>query len=80
MKDDVFTPKMISPNCPFKNNQRLTKISILILRCAVPLRCLMQTAELDSTVDAHCTVELDSVVGCTPLSLTPGTRDAHHLA
>ena len=30
---DVFTPKRISPDCPFKGNQRLTKISILTPRC-----------------------------------------------
>ena len=35
---DVFTPKMISPDCFFKSNERLTKISILILQCAVWLR------------------------------------------
>ena len=29
----VFTPKRISLDCPFKSNQRLTKISILTPRC-----------------------------------------------
>ena len=36
---DLFTPKRISPDCPFKSNQRFSKISIL-----------MHTAELDPTV------------------------------
>ena len=32
---DVFTPiERISPDCPFKRNQRLSKISILTPRCA----------------------------------------------
>ena len=56
---DVFTPKRISPDCPFKNNQRLTKISILTLRCAIWICGEMHTAELDSAV------------GRTPQSLTP---------
>ena len=55
---DVFTPKWISPDFPFKSNQRLTKISILSLGCAAWLPGVMRTAELDSTV------------GCTPWSLT----------
>ena len=69
---DMFTPKRISPDCLFKNNQRLTKISILTPQCAVWLCGVMHTAELDSTV------------GCTPRSflrnfdyLTPWC-DAHH--
>ena len=36
---DLFTPERISPDCPFKSNQRFSKISIL-----------MHTAELDPTV------------------------------
>ena len=32
---DVVTPKRISLDCPFKSNQRLTKISILTLQCEV---------------------------------------------
>ena len=59
---DVFTPKRISPDCPFKSNQRLTRISILTPQCAVWLCGVMHTAELDSSVSA---------VGCTPWSLTP---------
>ena len=87
---DVFTPKWISPDFPFKSNQRLTKISILSLGCAAWLPGVMRTAELDSTVgctrwDAHRgawlgsimhTAELDSTVWCTPQSLTPQC-DAH---
>ena len=68
---DVFTPKRISPDCPFKNNQRLTENLILTLGCAVWLRSVMHTAELDSAL------------WCTPLSffrnfdhLTPRC-DAH---
>ena len=33
----VFTPKRIAPDCTFKSSQRLTKILILTLRCAVGL-------------------------------------------
>ena len=55
---DVFTLKRIFPDCPFKSNQRLTKISILTPWCASWLRGVMHTAELDSAV------------GCTPHSLT----------
>ena len=61
---DVFTPKRISPDCPFKRNQRLTKISILTPQCAVWLHGGMHTAELELAV------------GCTPRSLTPWW-DAH---
>ena len=79
---DLFTPERISPDCPFKRNQRFSKISIL-----------MHTAELDPTV--WCTPgsltprydapigaflrnfgSLDTSVWCTPRSLTPW-RDAH---
>ena len=56
---DVFTIKRISPDCPFKSNQRLPKISILTPRCAVWLRGVMHTAESDSAE------------WCTPRSLTP---------
>ena len=57
---DVFTPKSISPDCPFKSNQRLKKISILTLRCAVWLRGEMHTPELFEKFWL-----LDSMVGCT---------------
>ena len=60
----IFTPKRIYPDCPFKNNQRLSKILILTPRCAFLLRGVMPTTELDSTVR------------CTPRSLTP-PWDAH---
>ena len=56
---DVFTPKRISRDCPFKSNQRLTNISILTPRCAIWLRRVMHTEELDSAE------------GCTLQSLTP---------
>ena len=62
---DVFSPKRIFPDCPFKSNQGLTKISILTSWCAVWLRGVMHT------------MELNSVVWCTPWSLTPWC-DAHH--
>ena len=42
----VFTPKRISPDCPFKSNQRLSKVSILTPRCAFWLCCMMHTSEL----------------------------------
>ena len=51
----MFTPKMISPDCPFKSNQKLWKILILALWCAVWLRGGMHTAELDSAV--WCTLQ-----------------------
>ena len=38
---DVFPPKRISPDCPFKSNHGLTKISILTPQCDAH-------AELDS--------------------------------
>ena len=60
---DVFTPIGVSPDCPFKSNQRLTKISFLTLWCAVWLRGEMHTAEFE-------------LVGSTPRSLTP-RGDAH---
>ena len=49
---DVFTPKRISLDCPFKGNQRQVKISILSLRCAVSvcLRGMLHTAEIVSAV------------------------------
>ena len=55
---DAFTPKRISPNCPFKSYQRLSQILILTPRCAVWLRGVMHTTQLDSEV------------WCTPRSLT----------
>ena len=51
---DVIPPKRISPDCPFKSNQRLTKISILTPLCAFWLHC----------------VQFDSSVGGTWRSLT----------
>ena len=60
---DVFTPKRISPDCPFKSNQSQTKI--LILRCTVCLCGVMHTAEIDS------------MVGCTQRRLSPWS-DAYH--
>ena len=64
---DIFTPKRISPHCPFMTNQRFAKILILTARCAFWLSGMMHTAELDSAVgstqqsstpqcDAHCGV------------------------
>ena len=38
---DVFTLKRISPDCPFKSNQRRVKIVILIPRCAIYLRGML---------------------------------------
>ena len=82
---DVFTHKRISPDCPFKSNQRPAKCSILTLRCAVWLRGVMHTIDLDSAAwctlpslttqwDAHHGAWLRSM--CTPRSLTPRI-DAH---
>ena len=61
---ELFTPKRISLDCPFKGKQILVKISILTARCAFWLRSRKHTAELDSAV------------GNTPRSLTSGC-DAH---
>ena len=72
---DVFPPKMIFPDCPFKCNQRLTKILILTpwryahrglknLFFITWLRAVMHTAELDF------------IMWCTLQSLTP-RWDAH---
>ena len=47
---DVFTPKRISPDCPFKSNQRPATFSIQTTRCAVWLHGGMHTAKLDSVV------------------------------
>ena len=33
LKKDMFTPKRISPDCPFKSKKRLAMILILTLRC-----------------------------------------------
>ena len=60
----VFTPKRISPDCPFESNQRLSKISILTPQCAFWLWRVMHTAELNSPIR------------CTPRSSTP-QNDAH---
>ena len=84
----MFSPERISPDCPFKSNQRLTKNSILTPRCAAWLQDAMHTVEssflrnfdhLTPWCDTHCrarlrsgmhSLELDSVVGCTPWSST----------
>ena len=42
---DLFTHKRIFPDCLFKSNERLSKMSILTPQCAVWLHGLMQTAE-----------------------------------
>ena len=78
---DVFAPKRISPDCPFKSNWRLTNISILTLQCAIWLRGVMHTTELDSAVGCtprtvlsnfnHWTLRCDAHWGATPQSLTP---------
>ena len=47
---DVFTYKRISPDLSFESNQRPANFLILTPRCAVWLRCVMHTAEFDSTV------------------------------
>ena len=52
---DVFTTKRISPDCPFKSNQRISKISILTPRFTI----------------WHRGVQLDTAVWCTPRNLTP---------
>ena len=77
---DVFTPKRISSDCPFKSNQRLTDISILTPRCDAHqgawLRCGKHNAELESAMG--CTPgsflrkfwSFDSAVWCAPLSQT----------
>ena len=54
---DMFTPKKISPDCPLKSNQKLTKISILTLQCDAHRGAWLHSGK-------H-TVELDSAVGCT---------------
>ena len=61
---ELFTPKRISPDCPFKGTQRLVNISISTLWCAFWLPRVMHTTELDSAVRS------------TPRSLTPWW-DAH---
>ena len=43
----MFTPKRISPDCPFKGTQRLIKISLLTPQCALLLHGVMHTAESD---------------------------------
>ena len=45
---DEFTHERISPYCPFKSNQRQAKTLILTPRCAVWLRGVMHSAEIDS--------------------------------
>ena len=51
---DVFISKRISPDCPFKSNQKLTKILILTPRCAVWLfRGGKHTESLTLRWDSH---------------------------
>ena len=69
----VFTPKRISPDCPFKSNQRLTKILILTPRCAVWLPgvqfdsgvCILRNFITWLHGGMH-TAELDLAVGFIP--------------
>ena len=55
---EVFTPKRIFPDCPFKSNQRPVKFLIQTLPCAVWLRGMMHITELDSTLG--CTLWYDA--------------------
>ena len=64
----VLTPERISPDCPFKTNQRLVKILILTPRCDAHRGALLRGRK-------H-TTQLDSAVGSTLRSLTP-RWDAH---
>ena len=70
----MFTPKSasISPDCPFKSNQRLTKISFLTPQCAVWLWGAQFWAILITWLrrGMH-TMELDYSVWSTPWSPTP---------
>ena len=64
----VFIPKRISPDCPFKSNQRLTKILILTPSCSLTLQCdAHRGAWLFTMIHS---AELDSSVWSTPRSLT----------
>ena len=64
---EVFTHKRISPNCPFKSNQRASNFFILTPRCAGWLPGVMHGAQLKSAL------------GWRPQSLTPPI-DAHRRA
>ena len=57
---DVFIPKWISPDCPSKSNQRLSKISIMTPQCVAHCRFFLEKFG-----------SVDSAEGCTPRSLTP---------
>ena len=46
----MFTPKRISPDCPFKSKRSQVKISIFTLLCAVCLCGMLHTAEIVSAV------------------------------
>ena len=46
----MFTPKRISPDCPYKSNRSQVKISIFTLLCAVCLCGMLHTAEIVSAV------------------------------
>ena len=59
---DLFTPKRISLDCPFKSNQRLTKILILTPRCDA-LRGAMLITEFFEKFGS-----LDSAMWCKPPS------------
>ena len=88
---DVFSPKRISPDCPFRSNQKLAKISILTPQYAFWLRGVTHTTELNSAEcctprtsilwgDAYHRAQLRGVMQtaewCTPWHWTP-RGDAH---
>ena len=64
---DVFTPRRISPDCPFKSNQRQAKISISTSWCAVWL-CSVHHTAADWLCSGMHTVESDLAAWCTPWS------------
>ena len=59
---DIFTPKRISPHCPFKTNQRFAKISILTARCAFWLSGMMLLRSSTPWWEAHSGAQLCSVM------------------
>ena len=63
---ELFTPKRISPDCPFKSTPRLLKILILTLRCAFWHCGVMHTAELDSAFGSTPQSFLRNLVTLTP--------------
>ena len=60
---DLFTPKIISPDCRFKSSQRQVKISILTPRCVAH--------HWDHFCGVLHTAEIISAVCCTPLRSSP---------